>query len=199
MITSFFVTKLNTAQTFDKKGNRLVITNLAAPPLKITQLKNQKKHGYWAVQVAVNRSFRELRLTQESRLKIGDQLKLTDVFSPGDKVKITGLSKGRGFSGTTKRWGFATGPRTHGQSDRERAPGSIGQGTDPGRVWPGKKMAGHFGQQTKTIANLKILSIDTQNSLLQVIGTVPGSRHTLLKISKLKVKTKPTVNQNADN
>jgi len=195
MITSFFGTKLDTAQAFDDKGNRLVVTNIAASPLKVTQLKTTKKDGYWAVQVAVGKRLRELRFNQEPKLKLGDQLKLTDIFKPGDKVKVTGLSKGRGFAGTTKRWGFATGPRTHGQSDRQRAPGSIGQGTNPGRVWKGKKMSGRFGQETKAISNLQVTLVDEKNNLLQVSGTVPGSRHTLLKITKTNQK-----NQNhADN
>ena len=214
MINTFFGTKLNTTQTFDDKGNRLVVTAIKTAPLTITQVKSKEKDNYWAVQVAMGQKssknltralkshlkgaklkqaplfIREIRLNQDSNLKAGSTIKAADIFKPGDSVKVTGLSKGRGFAGVIKRWGFSAGPRTHGQSDRRRAPGSIGQGTDPGRVWKGKKMPGHYGHQTKTITNLRIVSLDPDKQILQVTGTVPGSRNSLLKITKTKNSTK---------
>jgi len=215
MILAFFGTKLDTQSAFDDKGNRLVITNIKADPLTITQIKTKAKDGYWAIQCAqgkksnksltqplkkhlkkakLNQSprfLREIRLQQETKLKLGDQIKVTDVFQSGDKVKVTGTSKGRGFAGVIKRWGFAGGPRTHGQSDRRRAPGSIGQGTDPGRVWKGKKMPGHFGHATKSVTGLQIISFDSDKHLLIVAGTVPGPRNSLLKITKTGSVKKP--------
>lgn len=102
----------------------------------------------------------------------------------GDLVNVSGISKGRGFTGVVKRWDFKGGPRTHGQSDRERAPGSIGQTTSPGRVWKGKKMAGRAGGQKVTIKNLKVFDFDKKNNILSVSGPVPGPRRGLVKIKK---------------
>jgi len=127
-------------------------------------------------------------------------------LKPGDKVKVTGWSKGKGFTGVMKRWGFKGGPRTHGQSDRQRAPGSIGQSTTPGRVFPGKKMAGRAGGARVTILGLTVMGIDEANQLLLIKGLVPGPRNGRLVIRKmgeeknfvpllssaLKVETKPT-------
>ncbi|KKS80592.1 MAG: 50S ribosomal protein L3 [Candidatus Beckwithbacteria bacterium GW2011_GWA2_43_10] len=109
-------------------------------------------------------------------------------LQPGELIKATGLSKGRGFSGVMKRHGFHGGPKTHGQSDRSRSPGSIGMRTTPGRVWKGKKMAGHYGMATKTIRNLKVINFDETTNILTISGTVPGHRHSLLKIHKLPKK-----------
>lgn len=108
-----------------------------------------------------------------------------DAFQPGDAVKVTGWAKGKGFTGVMKRWGFKGGPRTHGQSDRERAPGSIGQGTDPGRVFLGKKMAGRMGGQRVTVSGLSIFSVDQEQSLVTVAGPVPGPRHGKIIIKKV--------------
>ncbi len=165
MNPTFFGIKLDTAQTFDDKGNRVVLTNIKAQPLTVTQLKNLDKDGYWAIKVAINAKkgakskqaplyLREIRLNEKPSFKTGDKITLDQIFKTGDQVKVTGLSKGRGFAGVIKRWGFHGGPRTHGQSDRERAPGSIGQRTDPGRVWKGNKMPGHFVYETKTTSGL---------------------------------------------
>jgi len=106
-------------------------------------------------------------------------------LKPGDLVKITGISKGKGFAGVMKRWGFKGGPRTHGQSDRQRAPGSIGQRTDPGRVWKGKKMPGHLGNKKVTIKNLKIVSVDKEKQILTVSGPIPGSKNGRIAIRKI--------------
>lgn len=103
----------------------------------------------------------------------------------GDKVKITGISKGKGFAGVIKRWKFAGGPRTHGQSDRERAPGSIGQSTTPGRVYKGKHMAGRMGGKQVTVKNLKVMEIKPEEKLLILKGLVPGNKKGKLKISKI--------------
>lgn len=122
--------------------------------------------------------------SEDKRLKIGDLVNVGDVFQVGDKIKVIGTSKGKGFAGVVKRWGFAGGPRTHGQSDRERAPGSIGSTTTPGRVYKGKKMAGRLGQNRVTIKGLEVIKVDSENNLLIVKGLVPGHSNNLLLISK---------------
>ncbi len=109
----------------------------------------------------------------EEGIKPGDELK-SEMFAIGDKVTVSGVSKGKGFAGVVKRWHFAGGPRTHGQSDRERAPGSIGAGTDPGRVLKGKKMGGRMGQDKITLKNREI--IDIKDNLILLLGPVPGSK-----------------------
>lgn len=119
-----------------------------------------------------------------TRVKVEPKLKLGELFKPGDEVKVTGWSKGKGFTGVMKRWGFHGGPRTHGQSDRQRAPGSIGQSATPGRVFPGKKMPGRAGGARVTLAGLKIFEVDDKNHLLLITGLVPGPRKGRLVVRK---------------
>ena len=116
----------------------------------------------------------------EPELKVGDTINPASAFDVGDKVTITGISKGKGFQGVVKRWGFAGGPRTHGQSDRLRAPGSIGAGTDPGRVWKGKKMGGRMGGDTVTIKGVEVL--DIKDNLMVLSGPIPGAKGKLVAI-----------------
>lgn len=118
-------------------------------------------------------------------LKVGDVVTAQQVLEPGDLVKVSGISKGKGFAGVVKRWGFAGGPRTHGQSDRERAPGSIGQTTTPGRVYKGKKMAGRMGGEKVTVKNLTVLDVNPKTSEVLITGNVPGNRGQLLRIEKI--------------
>ena len=208
MIKTFFATKLKTAQAFDDKGNRLVVTKIKINPIIITQVKSIEKDGYLAIQCAFGKKskksiskpllkhlkksklktmpkfIREIKLPKESVLKVGDQIKVLDILKVGDKVKVSGTSKGRGFAGVMKRWGFGGGPRTHGQSDRPRSIGSIGQGTDPGRVWKGKKMPGRFGGKKITVKNIKILKINHEENLITLKGTIPGHIKSLVKITK---------------
>lgn len=113
-----------------------------------------------------------------------EPVKLDDIFSLGEKVKVTGTSKGKGFAGVVKRWKFAGGPRTRGQSDRERAPGSIGQTTTPGRVYKGKRMAGRMGGKRVTIKGLKVVEIDPEKKLLSIKGLVPGPKRGKVWIRK---------------
>ena len=119
-------------------------------------------------------------MIEGEEVKVGDKIKASDLFLKGDKISVSGVSKGKGFSGVVKRWGFAGGPKTHGQSDRERAPGSIGQTTTPGRVYKGKRMAGKMGKETVTIKNLQVMNITETD--LTVKGLVPGPRGTLVTI-----------------
>lgn len=112
------------------------------------------------------------------------------IFTPGDEVKVTGWTKGKGFTGVVKRWGFAGGPKTHGQSDRHRAPGSIGQTTTPGRVYRGKRMAGHMGNVRHTVTGLEVIETNPAKNLLVVKGSVPGAANGYLTIEKTgQVKT----------
>lgn len=141
------------------------------------------------------RYLREIRLSDLSNssdlpagghgLKPGVEIKVGDVLAEGDTVQVTGISKGKGFAGVVKRHHFKGGPRTHGQSDRERAPGSIGQTTTPGRVYKGKRMAGRMGQDRVTVKNLKVVGIDPEKNILTISGLVPGGRNSLLMIRKL--------------
>jgi large subunit ribosomal protein L3 len=118
----------------------------------------------------------------EPELKVGDEINPESAFDIGDKVTVTGISKGKGFQGVVKRWGFHGGPRTHGQSDRLRAPGSIGAGTDPGRVWKGKKMGGRMGGDTVTLKGIEVL--DIKDNLLVLSGPMPGVKGGLITIYK---------------
>src|SRR3989344_3713558 len=209
MVKTFFATKLTSSQSFDEAGKRLTVTRLKAVPLTVTQVKSLEPDGYEAVMLAWGSNsfkpikppqakklkaanlitpplwFREVRVDQASELKVGDQIKLNDVLAVGDWVKVSGTVKGRGFAGVVKRHGFHGGAKTRGQSDRHRAPGSIGMRTTPGRVWKGKRMAGRYGGHTITVKNLKVLAIEPEKNLLTITGTVPGAINSLVTITKL--------------
>ena len=185
------------------KGEKIIpVTLIQAGPATITQLRNKEKDKYEAVQIGFDptkkrlnkplqghlkdmgkfRYLREFRINNEmsKELKIGEVLDVSQ-FQEGDKVKVSGLSKGRGFQGGVKRHGFHGGPKTHGQKDRLRAPGSIGA-TAPQRVMPGRKMAGHMGQERKAVKNLEVVGVNKENNILMVKGAVPGMKGTLLEI-----------------
>lgn len=209
MIKTLIGKKLLMTARFNQAGKRLPVTVLEVGPCAVVQTKTLKTDGYRAILLGfgerkVNRTNKPLAgLIKKAGLKqgprflcevsagdeelpeIGSVFGVGQVFQPGDTVKVAGISKGRGFAGVVKRWGFAGGPKTHGQSDRWRAPGSIGQHTDPGRVWPGKKMAGRMGGQTVTVKNLVVQSILPDENLLLVKGSVPGSQKGLVLVSKV--------------
>ena len=130
------------------------------------------------------RWFREVK-AEEQDLKPGQAINLDQVFSIGDSVKVSGVSKGKGFQGGVRRWGFHGGPKTHGQSDRHRAPGSIGSGTTPGRVYKGKKMAGHMGNVQVSTKNQEVVGLDKAANLIMIKGAVPGPTGNLIMITKL--------------
>jgi large subunit ribosomal protein L3 len=138
-----------------------------------------------------SRFLAEVRFEKEPQKKdgtpfnVGDTITLSDIFSIGDIISVSGISKGKGFAGGVKRWHFHGGPRTHGQSDRERAPGSISSGTTPGRVRKGKKMAGRLGSDKKTVKNLQIVNLDPANNQIAISGPVPGTTGKLIIINKL--------------
>lgn len=122
--------------------------------------------------------------TTQQELSAGQQIAVQEAFQAGDILSLTGQSKGRGFTGVVKRWGFAGGPRTHGQSDRERAPGSVGAGTTPGRIFPRKRMAGRSGNDTVTLENVRVVAVNPETQALWVAGTVPGAFNSFIRLSK---------------
>jgi ribosomal protein L3 len=128
------------------------------------------------------RQLREIRPGAEAALKVGDTINMNDVLHVGDIVNVQGVTKGKGFAGVMKRHGFHGGPRTHGQSDRMRAPGSIGNRTTPGRVFKGKRMAGHMGQEATTVKNLQVVFIDPTTNEVWVSGPVPGAMSSIVRL-----------------
>ena len=204
--------KKGMTSTYDARHRRVGATVLEVKPNVITQVKlKHGKDGYDAVQLVygykksakkpqtglvkklniegINRWFKEVKTNDTKEKKPGQKIDLAQVFSFGDALKVTGVSKGKGFQGGIRRHGFAGGPKTHGQSDRHRAPGSIGAGTTPGRVYKGKRMAGHMGVQTVSVSNLEVISVDQQNNLIIVKGAIPGHSGALVTITKLgKIK-----------
>jgi large subunit ribosomal protein L3 len=127
------------------------------------------------------RKLKEFSFFTGRELKAGDVVKV-DIFKPGDRVKVTGTSKGRGFMGAVKRHNFAGGPVSHGQSDRLRAPGSLGQSSDPSRVYKGLRMAGRMGNKQYSALNLKVVKVDVEKNLLYIRGAVPGARNSFVEI-----------------
>lgn len=198
--------KIGMTQFYDENGGAISVTVIQAGPAVITQVKSQERDGYSAVQLGLTsddvkqsqmtlsekghlrgiekvRHLREFRTDDVSSVGRGDRVDVS-FLKPGDSVSITGFSKGKGFAGVVKRHGFAGGPKTHGQSDRHRAPGSIGSTTYPGRVLKGKLMAGHMGNRRVKARNLKVVQADPERNLLLVKGAVPGANGGLLAIEK---------------
>jgi large subunit ribosomal protein L3 len=195
--------KIGMTQIFDESGNIIPVTILKVGPCVITQVKTIEKDGYNAIQVGYGnvpskvltqpelghlqksniqplKYLKEFRISSENEFEIGQVLNV-DAFSEGQLVTVRGKSIGKGFSGLQKRYNFARGPMTHG-SKNHRAPGSIGMGTTPGRVLPGKKMAGQLGNKIATIQKLKVIQINPEENILVIKGSVPGKPGNLLSI-----------------
>ncbi len=192
-------------QIFDKTGNIIPVTVVAAGPCVVTGVLTKEKNGYAAVQLGYadakeksltkaalgqfkkknltpKKYLQEFRLDDAANYQVGQEVKV-DIFQAGDYVDVTGVTKGKGFAGTIKRHGFGGGPATHGQSDRQRAPGAIGaQGFQ--RVIKGLRMAGHLGQENVTIQRLEIVAVDPQKNLLLIKGALPGVNKGLLVVEK---------------
>ena len=193
--------KIGTTQVFRDIGAVDSVTAIEVGPCTVTQIKTRERDGYEAVQLGYEevrrlnsprrghlrptdrlfRHLREVRAEDISGVEVGQTVDV-GMFQPGDRVDATGLSKGRGFAGGVKRYNFKGGPKTHGQSDRHRAPGSIGAGSTPGRVIKGLRMAGHMGNARVTARNLEVVSADPERNLLLLKGSVPGARNTLITI-----------------
>ncbi len=197
--------KLGMVRIFES-GKAQAVTAIEAGPCTVTQVKTADKDGYNAVQLGfgVNKKakspkgeaatakgpkqfkhLREFELAENEKIEAGQKFDVS-LFKPGDVVNVVGVSKGKGFAGVVKRHHFKGGPKTHGQSDRQRAPGSIGSTTTPGRVLKGMRMGGHMGDQRVTARNLKIFRADAAKNLLLVTGAVPGASNGLLMIRKVE-------------
>lgn len=190
--------KVGMTQIYDEAGKVVPVTVIQAGPCVIVQKKTVDSDGYQAVQmgygdvtnkhvnkpgqghfakadVAPKRTLREFRFDDISEVKVGDILK-ADVFEIGDKVDATGISKGKGFAGTIKRWNGAIMRRSHGTGPVHRHAGSIGNSATPGKVAKGKKMAGHLGAERVTVQNLTIVKVDAENNLIAIKGAIPGAK-----------------------
>ncbi len=202
MIQGIIGKKIGITRVFREDGEAIAVTAIEAGPCFVTQIKSAGKEGYNAVQLGFEEAkrlkssekghlkgirqlsfLREFRVDDVSLIKRGERVDVS-FLRRGDIVNISGTSKGRGFAGVVKRHHFAGGPKTHGQSDRHRAPGSIGGGTFPGRVLKGMRMAGHMGSRKVTIGNLKVIEVEPARDLLLVSGAVPGARGGLLIINR---------------
>ena len=179
--------KSNMSQIW-KEGKVIPVTLIEVSKNKVTIVRTKEKDGYEAIQLANGKKKREFKFSASPSAKkedyqLGTEIDVT-AFKEGDVVRVTGISKGRGFQGVVKRHGFGGGPKTHGQKNRLRAPGSIGS-TAPQKVFPGRKMAGRMGSDRVTIKNLKIAGIDADKNILMIKGAVPGAIGGLIQISKI--------------
>ena len=207
MVKGLIGKKIGMTQIFDEGGLAIPVTVIEAGPCYVTQVRMPERDGYSAVQLGFNEvkpkrltggqlghlkrnSLPPLRVLREFRVKDpevkeGDQLTVA-VFVVGERVDVIGTSKGKGFQGAVKRYHFKGGPRTHGASDRERAPGSRGSGTTPGRVYKGSRGPGHMGDDRVTAIGLKVVLVDPERNLIGVMGSVPGSRGGLVLVKEAR-------------
>ncbi len=207
MLKGLIGKKIGMTQIFDEQGVAYPVTIIEAGPCFVTQVRAEQKEGYSAVQLGfgeVNpkrvaggelghlkasnlpplKFLREFR-AKDHELKVGDKLTV-EVFVIGEHVDVIGVSKGKGFAGAVKRYHFRGGPKTHGASDRERAPGSRGAGTTPGRVYKGARGPGHMGMDRVTAQNLKVVLVDAERNLLGVHGAVPGGKGSVILIKETR-------------
>jgi large subunit ribosomal protein L3 len=195
--------KLGMTQVYREGGTSEPVTAIQAGPCTVMQVKTLEKDGYQAVQLGYGaarprggkrakgkdketpkpRYRREFALAEGEEMTPGQTVDVT-LFSPGDKIDVIGTSRGKGFAGGMKRWNFQGAQQTHGQSDRQRAPGSLGAGTSPGRVFKGQHMAGHLGAARVTAINLEVIEVDADRNLLFVRGSVPGMTNGLVLVKK---------------
>jgi large subunit ribosomal protein L3 len=206
MVQTIFATKMKMGQAWTKSGKRLAVTKLKVENNVVIGEKQADRDGYQALQIGYGskklknmtkplktlidksgfsfgvRQIREVKPTEAANVKVGDTINMTEVLHVGDIVHVQGVTKGRGFAGVMKRHGFHGGPRTHGQSDRARAPGSIGNRTTPGRVFKGKRMAGHYGNVNMTVKNLQVVHIDPANNEVWVSGPVPSYNSAIVRL-----------------
>ena len=194
--------KVGMTQVFQDDGTMVAVSVLAIEPNTVTKLRTPERDGYTAVQIGTEVSkrlnkpetgqlkdlpkvatIREFRVDSVDDVSVGQVFSIGDLFEAGDLVDVTGVSKGKGFAGVIKRHNFHRGPKTHG-SDHHRAPGSIGPGTTPGRVYRGLKMSGHMGDERVTIKKVRVVRTDTDRNLLLVNGSLPGARGSLILVKK---------------
>ncbi|MBM7623982.1 50S ribosomal protein L3 [Sporohalobacter salinus] len=197
--------KVGMTQIFDDEGEVIPVTVIEAGPCSIIQKKTEQRDGYSAIQLGFGEAkkskmnkplkghfdkydvepkeyIREVKVNEEDEYEVGDEIK-ADIFEVGERVDVTGTSKGKGFSGTVKRWNFNLGPKTHG-SRNYRLPGSIGASADPARVFKGKKMPGRMGREKVTIQNLEVAKVDSEKNIIAVRGAIPGPKKGLVRIKE---------------
>ena len=206
-MTGILGKKLGMTSVFDEKGQSIPCTVIEAGPCTITQIKTVERDGYTALQLgfderparsvnkpeaghlkasgsAAKRLSREFRGFDVTKFTLGAEVRVDAVFAVGDKVSVAAKSKGRGFQGVVKRHHFGGGFRTHGQSDRERAPGSIGSSSYPSRVFKGMRMAGRMGGDRVTVKNLRVVNIIPESNIILIRGSVPGHNNAYVEIIK---------------
>jgi len=206
MLKGLIGKKIGMTQIFDEKGVAFTVTLIEAGPCYVTQVRMPEKEGYSAVQLGFGeanpkrltggqlghlkaneippmRFLREFR-SKDHGLKVGDKVTVIDAFSVGERVDVIGVSKGKGFAGAVKRYHFHGMNATHGTSDRNRAPGSRGSGTTPGRVYKGSRGAGHMGVDRVTAQNIKVVMVDAERNLIAINGAVPGGKGSLVMIKE---------------
>ena len=194
--------KVGMTQVFEDDGTMVAVSVVSIEPNTVTRLRTTARDGYKAVQLGTEvakklskpetgqlkdlpkvATIREFRVDDIGSYEVGQTVAISDLFAVGDEVDVTGVSKGKGFAGHIKRHNFHRGPKTHG-SDHHRAPGSIGPGTTPGRVYRGLKMAGHMGDERTTIKKVRVVRTDIDRNLLLVKGSLPGARGSLILVKK---------------
>jgi large subunit ribosomal protein L3 len=194
--------KVGMTQVFQADGTMVAVSVLVVAPNTVTRLRTADRDGYTAVQLGTDvvakltkpetgqlgdlpkvSTIREFRVDDIDTYSVGQTVSIDDLFQAGDLVDVTGVSKGKGFAGHIKRHNFHRGPKTHG-SDHHRAPGSIGPGTTPGRVYKGMKMAGHMGDERVTVKKVRIVRTDLERNLILVNGSLPGSRNAVIIVKK---------------
>ncbi len=206
-MNTLFGKKIQQTQRFLEDGTRIPVTLVVADSNVIMGLKNSERDNYTAIKLGFGKTKKttkalfgeakaakldyipevlgEVRAENTEGFELGTSLKVEDVFKAGDIVDVTGTSKGKGFASGIKRYNFRGGPKTHGQSDRHRAPGSIGSGTTPGRVYKGKRMAGNMGRDTVTVKNLMVIDVDPTDKTILISGLVPGILNGVIKVTKV--------------
>ena len=206
MLKGLIGKKIGMTQIFDEQGVAHAVTLIEAGPCYVTQVRVPEKEGYSSVQLGFGelnpkrltkgqlghlkaneippmRFLREFR-TKDHGLKVGDKITVADAFAVGERVDVVGISKGKGFAGAVKRYHFHGMNATHGTSDRNRAPGSRGAGTTPGRVYKGARSAGHMGVDRVTAQNIKVIMVDAERNLIAINGAVPGGKGSLVMIKE---------------
>lgn len=195
--------KIGMTTYYHDDGTAESVTAVEVGPCVVTQVKTDARDGYEAVQVGFGAAkklnqadaghqsrsggkfehLQEFKVDDLAEFEVGQELK-ADVFEVGEPIKVIGTSKGKGFAGVVRRYNFKGGPKTHGQSDRHRAPGSVGAGSSPGRVWPGTRMGGHYGVDRITVKGLRVVAADVDKNVVLVRGSIPGGKNGVVRIEK---------------